>query len=133
MNLTDVGHLTSDADTGEDKMELAVKKEHKTAGEIADFYANAFFKDTKKLNIIYPNIVCKATDHIKDRDNRKIREKGVDVQNFRRHLFQHFKIQRLRKTGKTKKRRFASWQKNRHGRKKEQNRFRFMEILLSRR
>src|SRR3989344_744151 len=66
MNLTDVGHLTSDADTGEDKMEKAAAKEHKSAWEIAKFYADEFFKDTEKLNILRPDIVCKATDHIKE-------------------------------------------------------------------
>jgi len=66
MNITDVGHLTSDADTGEDKMEVGAKKERKTVWEIAKFYTDAFFKDTKRLNILKPTIVCKATDHIKE-------------------------------------------------------------------
>ncbi len=66
MNVTDVGHLTSDADEGEDKMEKAAKKEGKKAGEIADFYLKIFKEDFKKLNIIEPNIWCKATEHIKE-------------------------------------------------------------------
>ncbi|MBI5871952.1 cysteine--tRNA ligase [archaeon] len=66
MNYTDVGHLTSDADTGEDKMETAVKREQKSAWEIADFYINAFEQDCEKLNIIEPNIKCRATKHIKE-------------------------------------------------------------------
>ena len=66
MNLTDVGHLTGDRDMGEDKMEKESKKEGKTAWEIADFYAKAFFKDTDRLNIIKPDIICKATEHIKE-------------------------------------------------------------------
>jgi cysteinyl-tRNA synthetase len=66
MNYTDVGHLTSDADTGEDKMEVAVKRESKTAQEIAEHYASAFEKDARKLNIIPPSVTCKATDHIKE-------------------------------------------------------------------
>jgi cysteinyl-tRNA synthetase len=66
MNVTDVGHLTSDQDAGEDKMELAALKEHKKASEIADFYLKIFRDDFKKLNIIEPDIWCKATDHIKE-------------------------------------------------------------------
>jgi len=64
MNITDVGHLTNDRDMGEDKIEKEAQKEGKTAWEIAEFYANAFFDDEKYLNIIKPNIVCKATDNI---------------------------------------------------------------------
>lgn len=66
MNITDVGHLTSDADTGEDKIEVGAKRERKTAWEIAEFYAKAFFEDAERLNISKPTIVCKATDHIQD-------------------------------------------------------------------
>lgn len=64
MNITDVGHLTSDADTGMDKMEIASKKEHKSVLEIANFYQDAFFKDFKLLNCRKPEIVSKATDNI---------------------------------------------------------------------
>jgi cysteinyl-tRNA synthetase len=66
MNVTDVGHLTSDADTGEDKIEKAAKKEKKTAKEIANYYWKIFREDFKKLNIIEPNIWSKATEHIKE-------------------------------------------------------------------
>jgi len=66
MNITDVGHLTSDADTGEDKIEVGAKRESKTAWEIAEFYAKAFFEDAERLNILKPTVVCKATDHIQD-------------------------------------------------------------------
>lgn len=66
MNVTDVGHLTSDADTGEDKIEKAAKKERKTAKEITNYYWKIFRDDFKKLNILEPNIWCKATDHIKE-------------------------------------------------------------------
>lgn len=65
MNITDVGHLSSDADTGEDKMLKGAEREHKTVYEIADFYTKAFFDDTEKLNIKKPEIVEKASDHIK--------------------------------------------------------------------
>ncbi len=64
MNVTDVGHLTSDADEGEDKMEKAARKAQKSPYEIAEFYAAAFFKDLERLNIDRPEIIAKATDHI---------------------------------------------------------------------
>lgn len=64
MNITDVGHLESDADTGEDKMLKGAEREHKSVYEIADFYTKAFFSDASKLNIRRPSIVEKATDHI---------------------------------------------------------------------
>lgn len=66
MNITDVGHLESDADEGEDKMEKAAKKENKNPYEIAKFYTDAFFKDMDRLNIERPEIIAKATDHIED-------------------------------------------------------------------
>ena len=61
MNITDVGHLSSDADTGDDKMAKAAEKEHKTVMEIADFYTKAFFADCEKLNIKRPDVVQPAT------------------------------------------------------------------------
>lgn len=61
MNITDVGHLSSDADTGEDKMLAGAKREHKSVLEIADFYTKAFFNDCKKLNIKTPDVVEPAT------------------------------------------------------------------------
>jgi cysteinyl-tRNA synthetase len=64
MNITDVGHLTSDADTGEDKMLAGAKREHKTVMEIAQFYREAFFADCDKLNIKTPEIVEPATNCI---------------------------------------------------------------------
>jgi cysteinyl-tRNA synthetase len=64
MNITDVGHLTSDADEGEDKMEKAAVKEGKKAEDIANYYWGVFKDDFKKLNIIEPNIWTKATEHI---------------------------------------------------------------------
>jgi len=66
MNLTDVGHLTSDSDEGEDKIEREAKKENKTPKQIADFYTKAFFEDFEKLNIEKPEIICKATEHVKE-------------------------------------------------------------------
>ena len=64
MNITDVGHLTSDSDTGEDKMMKAVKRENKSALEIADFYTKAFFNDINLVNCMMPDVVSKATDNI---------------------------------------------------------------------
>jgi cysteinyl-tRNA synthetase len=64
MNVTDVGHLTSDADTGEDKMEKGAAREGRSVWEIADFYWQAFRADMKRLNLIEPDVWCKATDHI---------------------------------------------------------------------
>ena len=61
MNITDVGHLSSDADTGEDKMLKGAKREHKTVMEIADFYTKAFFSDADKLNIKRPDVTQPAT------------------------------------------------------------------------
>jgi cysteinyl-tRNA synthetase len=66
MNVTDVGHLTDDADSGEDKMMLGAKRTGKSVWEIAEFYTQKFFEDTRHLNIEDPDILCKATDHIGD-------------------------------------------------------------------
>ena len=64
MNITDVGHLASDADTGEDKMVKGAQREHKSVMEIAKFYTDAFFDDCRKLNIKYPDVVQPATGMI---------------------------------------------------------------------
>lgn len=64
MNITDVGHLSGDSDQGEDKMEIAKKREGKTSMEIAKFYTDAFFKDYSKVNCIMPEIVSSATNNI---------------------------------------------------------------------
>ena len=64
MNITDVGHLTSDSDTGEDKMEKGAKREGKTVYEIAKYYTDAFFTDSSKLNIRKPSVVEPASHHI---------------------------------------------------------------------
>ncbi len=66
MNITDVGHLVSDADEGEDKMIKSAKEEGKSPLEIAEFYTKRFMKDLFMLNIELPEIICKATDHIKE-------------------------------------------------------------------
>jgi len=66
MNITDVGHLTSDADTGEDKLEKGARRENKTVWQVADFYTKHFKKDLKNLNIQEPSVWIKATDTIKE-------------------------------------------------------------------
>ena len=64
MNITDIGHLENDSDTGEDKMQRAALKEHKKVSEIADFYTNKFVEDCESLNIKIPKIFEKASDNI---------------------------------------------------------------------
>ena len=64
MNITDVGHLTSDSDSGEDKMAVAAKREHKKAMDIAAFYTDAFFKDFEAVNCKKPEIISPATENI---------------------------------------------------------------------
>ena len=78
MNITDVGHLTSDADEGEDKMLKGAKRESKSVWEIADFYTKAFQEDYHQLNLLKPDIWCKATDHIKEQIAmiQKLEKKG---------------------------------------------------------
>ena len=66
MNITDVGHLTDDEDSGEDKMLKSAEERGKSVLEIAEFYTKAFFNDTERLNIERPGIVCKATEHINE-------------------------------------------------------------------
>ncbi len=83
MNITDVGHLSSDADTGEDKMLAGAKREHKTVMEIAQFYTDAFFEDCKKLNIKRPDVVEPATNCIDEFINMisVLLEKGYAYQS----------------------------------------------------
>lgn len=78
MNITDVGHLTSDSDDGDDKMELGAQREGKTAWDIAKFYTEAFFKDFKELNCQMPKFTPKATEHIPEMIEmiKKLEEKG---------------------------------------------------------
>ena len=66
MNITDVGHLVSDGDTGEDKMIKSARETGKTPLEIANYYTKLYFRDLDRLNIELPEIICKATDHIQD-------------------------------------------------------------------
>ena len=78
MNIIDVGHLESDADEGEDKMAKAARREHKDPYEIAEFYMDRFLEDLRKLNVSMPEIICRATDNIKEMEEyvKKIIENG---------------------------------------------------------
>ena len=78
MNITDVGHLVSDGDEGEDKMLKSAREEHKSPMEIAEHYTKLFFKDLERLNVEIPEVICKATDHIKEMLEmvQKIMERG---------------------------------------------------------
>ena len=66
MNITDVGHLVSDADTGEDKLEKGAQREGKTAWEVAKFYEEYFLRTMDKVGVNRPDVICRATDHIKE-------------------------------------------------------------------
>ena len=78
MNITDVGHLTDDEDSGEDKLEVRAKSEGKTPEQIAKFYEDAFWQDAGRINLLRPSRVCHATDHIADMIelNRRIEANG---------------------------------------------------------
>ncbi|MFP3937811.1 MAG: cysteine--tRNA ligase [Phycisphaerae bacterium] len=78
MNVTDVGHLVSDADEGEDKMALGARREGKTVWEIARFYWDAFRRDMEQLDLIEPDVWCRATEHIEEQIElvRKLEENG---------------------------------------------------------
>lgn len=86
MNLTDVGHLTGDnegdADTGEDRLERAAKKEGKSAWDISRSYAEEFAKHSRLLNLVVPSVICKATDHIAEQISmiQKLEKKGLTYQ-----------------------------------------------------
>ncbi len=82
MNITDVGHLTDDADSGEDKMEKGAAREQKSVWDIAEFYTQAFRQDAKDLNLLDPKIICKATDHIQEQIDLvlKLTERGFTYQ-----------------------------------------------------
>ena len=82
MNITDVGHLVSDADDGEDKLEKGARREGKTAWEVAEFYTEDFLKGMKQLGLIKPQFIAKATDYIPDQIKlvQKLKDKGFTYQ-----------------------------------------------------
>lgn len=79
MNITDVGHLTSDGDTGEDKLEKGARREGKSVWEIAKYYTDIYLENREKLNMLPPHVICKATDHIPEMIEliKKLEEKGA--------------------------------------------------------
>ncbi|MDD5658377.1 MAG: class I tRNA ligase family protein, partial [Elusimicrobia bacterium] len=78
MNITDVGHLVSQADEGEDKMEVGASREGKSAWEIAKLYTAAFLQDTRDLGLLPPDVLCRATEHIPEQIDlvRRLEAKG---------------------------------------------------------
>src|SRR5574344_351205 len=66
MNITDIGHLTGDNDSGEDKMLKTAQARHESVLDVAKFYTDAFFNDIDRLNIRRPDVVCKATEHVQE-------------------------------------------------------------------
>jgi cysteinyl-tRNA synthetase len=105
MNITDVGHLTSDADTGEDKMEKAAAKEGKKAEDIANYYWKIFREDFKKLNIIEPDIWSKATEHIQDQIDliKRLEKKGFTYKTSDGIYFDTSKLKDYGKLARLKK------------------------------
>jgi len=77
-NVTDVGHLVSDADAGEDKLEKGAKKQGKTVWEVAEFFTKHFYDSMDKLNILRPTIICRVTEHIQEQIDliKKLADKG---------------------------------------------------------
>ncbi len=94
MNITDVGHLTSDADEGEDKMEKSAKAQKKSVYEIADMYTKAFFNDLDSLNIQKPEHIVKATEHIKEMEEyvKEIVENGYGYETSKGIYFDTSKL-----------------------------------------
>lgn len=105
MNVTDVGHLTSNADEGEDKIEKAAAEEGKKAKDIANYYWKIFRDDFKKLNIIEPDIWCKATENIKEQIEliKKLEEKGYTYRTSDGIYFDTAKISDYGKLARLKK------------------------------
>lgn len=119
MNVTDVGHLTSDADSGEDKMELATKKEHKSAQEIANYYLGVFKRDLDKLHVLSPDVWPKASEHIKEQIEliEKLEKKGFTYKTkdgiyFDSSKFENYgKLARLNLEGLEKGKRVSAGEK----------------------
>ena len=104
MNITDVGHLTSDADEGEDKIEKGARREGKTAWEVAEFYTKAVKENFKDLNIIEPDVWSKVTDHIQEQIDwiKKLEEKGFTYQTSDGVYYETSKFAGYGKLGKQK-------------------------------
>jgi len=100
MNITDVGHLTSDADAGEDKMKKGAEREKKTVWEIADYYTQAFLEDMDRLNLLKPHWKPKATDHIQEMiwQIRKLEDNGLTYRGRNGNVY--FNTSKLKDYGK---------------------------------
>ena len=105
MNVTDVGHLVSDSDEGMDKMEKGALREGKSAWVIADEYTKAFFDDCRRLNILKPTVVCKATDHIKEQIDliKELERKGYTYRTSDGIYFDSMKFEGYGKMARLKK------------------------------
>jgi len=139
MNITDVGHLTSDSDTGEDKVEKAAKEKKMTAWELSEYYTKDFFDAMKKLNVQKPSIVCKATDHIQQMIDviKKLEENGYtyktsdgiyyDTSKFKKYAdFANLNLEELKEGARVevnKEKRnpsdFALWKFSKEGEKRQ--------------
>ena len=136
MNITDVGHLTSDADTGEDKMEKGARRTGKTAWEIAKLYTEDFLEQTStRLNIEDPTILCRATDHIAEQIAfiADIERNGLHVPHVRRRLLRHVEAGRLRLPRAPRHPRPRGRQARGPGREAPAHRLRAVEVLAARR
>lgn len=105
MNVTDVGHLTSDADFGEDKIEKAAEREGKKAKDITNFYLKIFKDDLKKLNIISPDFWPKATEHVKEQIEliKRLEKKGYTYKTSDGIYFDSSKVKNYGKLARLKK------------------------------
>ena len=111
MNITDVGHLTDDADNGEDKLEKSAQREGKTAWEIAKFYTKKFQENLHDLNIEEPDIWCRATEHIQEQIKlvQQLINKGVTYETSDGIYFDTTKINDYGKMANLKNQNFKSW------------------------
>jgi len=125
INVTDVGHLTSDADTGEDKIERAAKKEKKKASDITNYYFKIFKEDFKKLNIIEPDVWPKATLHIKEQIEliKTLEKKGYTYKTSDGIYFNTSKLKDYGKLARLKKEKLKTGCRIRLGEKKNNTDF----------
>jgi len=125
INVTDVGHLTNDSDTGEDKIERAAKKEKKKASEITNYYFKVFKEDFKKLNIIEPDFWPKATAHIKEQINliKILEKKGYTYKTSDGIYFDTSKLEDYGKLARLKKEKLKAGKRIAIGKKKNKTDF----------
>ena len=125
INITDVGHLTDDADFGDDKIEKAAKKEGKTAKEISEYYFKVFKDELKRLNIIEPNFWPKATEHIKEQIDiiKDLEKKGYTYKTSNGVYFDTSKLDDYGKLARLKKEFLKSGKRISLGEKKNKTDF----------